>query len=108
MALASSGAVWAWGTFRDASGVYGFSPTDRIALLPTLVHAPASAAERVVKVASGAHAAHAPPARLPSELPFWPVLSKIAIHQLARCACPEYMLAKATYSMLKRCSVLRY
>ncbi len=54
VALAAGGAVWAWGTFRDASGVYGFSPAERIALLPALVHAPASAADRVVKVASGA------------------------------------------------------
>ncbi|KAK9838520.1 hypothetical protein WJX81_004867 [Elliptochloris bilobata] len=55
VALAASGAVWAWGTFRDASGVFGFSPSERIALLPTLVHAPsAAAADRVVKIASGA------------------------------------------------------
>lgn len=59
MALATGGAVWAWGTFRDASGVYGFSPSERIALLPTLVHAPAAAADRVVKISSGAHVAWA-------------------------------------------------
>ncbi len=63
VALAADGAVWAWGTFRDASGVYGFSPSQRIALLPALVHAPASAAERVVKVASGAGRG---PARAPN------------------------------------------
>ena len=62
MALAASGAVWAWGTFRDTGGVYGFTPMERIALLPALVHVPASAAERVVKITSGAHAARAPPA----------------------------------------------
>ncbi len=54
VALAASGAVWAWGTYRDASGVYGFSPTERIALLPALVHEPATAADRIVKIASGA------------------------------------------------------
>ena len=62
-ALTAVGGVLTWGTFRDASGVYGFSPSQRIALLPALVHAPASAAERVVKVASGAGRG---PARAPN------------------------------------------
>lgn len=53
MALTEAGFIWAWGTFRDASGVFGFSPSERIAVLPTLVHRPTEASERVVKIASG-------------------------------------------------------
>lgn len=53
VALTEAGAIWAWGTFRDASGVFGFSPSERIALLPTLVHCPGAPDERVVKIASG-------------------------------------------------------
>ena len=53
-ALTERGAIWAWGTFRDASGVFGFSPSQRIALAPTLVHSPQDAAQRAVKIASGA------------------------------------------------------
>lgn len=29
-ALTETGAVWAWGTYRDASGVMGFGPHTRI------------------------------------------------------------------------------
>ena len=54
VALTEAGFVWAWGTFRDASGVFGFSPSERIALLPRLVHRPEELSERAVKIASGA------------------------------------------------------
>ncbi len=53
-ALTERGAVWAWGTFRDASGVMGFAPHSRIQLTPALVYAPATNAARVVRLASGA------------------------------------------------------
>jgi alpha-tubulin suppressor-like RCC1 family protein len=57
VALTEHGAIWAWGTFRDASGVFGFSPAQRIAVAPVLVYNPASADQRAVKIASGAHSA---------------------------------------------------
>ena len=58
--LTEQGAVFAWGTFRDTTGVYGFSPTTRIALLPTLVWDPKTANDQAVKIASGkAHCNHA-------------------------------------------------
>ena len=53
MALTDLGFVWGWGTFRDSSGVLGFSPTQRIALVPTLVHEPAAPESQAVKIASG-------------------------------------------------------
>lgn len=54
MALTELGFVWGWGTFRDSSGVLGFSPTQRIALVPTIVHKPAALEDQAVKIASGA------------------------------------------------------
>ena len=54
-ALTSRGAVYAWGTYRDATGVFGFAPGKRIGLLPTLVWEPKRAAEQAVKLASGTH-----------------------------------------------------
>ena len=93
VALAASGAVWAWGTFRDASGVFGFSPTERVALVPALVYLPTSAAERVVKVVSGAHAARALPARhLCCFFPF-----EVVPHRLATHALPDHVHGKASY-----------
>jgi regulator of chromosome condensation len=57
-ALAADGRVFAWGTFRDASGVFGFAPGLRIARSPACVHSaprgPSAAAARAVKVCSGA------------------------------------------------------
>jgi regulator of chromosome condensation len=53
-ALTEDGAVWAWGTFRDASGVMGFSASTRIQLTPACVHRPSHPQERVVRIASGA------------------------------------------------------
>lgn len=53
MALTADGHLYGWGTYRDSSGVFGFSPKDRIALLPTLVYSPTSQNARVVKIASG-------------------------------------------------------
>ena len=52
-ALTSLGAVYAWGTYRDATGVFGFAPGKRIGLLPTLVWDPKKSADQAVKVASG-------------------------------------------------------
>lgn len=52
-ALTEKGAVYAWGTYRDATGVFGFAPGVRVGLLATLVWDPKKAAEQAVKVASG-------------------------------------------------------
>lgn len=49
--------MWAWGTFRDASGVFGFSPSVRIQLVPTLVYEPKTPEDQVVKIVSGTRAA---------------------------------------------------
>ena len=54
MALTESGALYAWGTFRDGSGVMGFSPNTRVQLMPELIYQPTSADGQVVKVVSGA------------------------------------------------------
>lgn len=51
--LTEHGAVFAWGTYRDATGVYGFSSSTRIALLPTLVWDPTTSGDQAVKIASG-------------------------------------------------------
>lgn len=51
--LTEHGAVFAWGTYRDATGVYGFSPSTRIALVPTLVLEPTTPDDQAVKIASG-------------------------------------------------------
>jgi regulator of chromosome condensation len=53
-ALTQDGSVFAWGTYRDSSGVMGFSPTTRIQLTPICVYRPTTAAEQVVRLASGA------------------------------------------------------
>lgn len=53
-ALSSTGEVWAWGTYRDASGVYGFAPGTRIALEPRAVFSPRAPGEQVVRIVSGA------------------------------------------------------
>jgi len=45
--------VYAWGTYRDATGVFGFAPGVKVGLLATLVWDPKKAAEQAVKVASG-------------------------------------------------------
>ncbi|KAL4446354.1 hypothetical protein ABPG77_003161 [Micractinium sp. CCAP 211/92] len=53
-ALTETGAVWAWGTYRDASGVMGFGPHTRIQLTPTCVYDAKKADEQIVRIASGA------------------------------------------------------
>lgn len=53
VALTEQGYVYGWGTYRDADGVYGFSPEQRNALVPTLKYSPKSASDRVVKIGSG-------------------------------------------------------
>lgn len=53
-ALGQDGSVWAWGTFRDASGVFGFSPSTRIQLTPVCVYVPRNAASQMMRIASGA------------------------------------------------------
>ena len=53
-ALMNDGSVWAWGTFRDSSGVMGFSPTQRIQLVPCCVYRPTKASEQVLRISSGA------------------------------------------------------
>lgn len=53
VALTEKGAVYAWGTYRDATGVFGFAPGVRVGLLATLVWDPKKAADQAVKVASG-------------------------------------------------------
>ena len=57
-AVTEQGAVWAWGTYRDTTGVYGFSPNTRIALMPTLVWDPKKADDQAVKIASGKPHSH--------------------------------------------------
>jgi hypothetical protein len=53
MVLTDSGAVYGWGTFRDAGGVYGFAPGVRIQLTPRLLYQPASPDARISCIASG-------------------------------------------------------
>ena len=55
VALTERGAVYGWGTFRDGSGVMGFSDADRIQLVPALLYQPTTAGAQVVKVVSGPH-----------------------------------------------------
>lgn len=57
-ALDEHGTVFAWGTFRGDSGVFGFAPDTRISLLPTAVVKPTSADEQVVRVVSGTIGIH--------------------------------------------------
>ena len=52
MALLTSGEVWGWGSYRNSSGVLGFSATTKIQKLPTKVQIPTLS--RIVEVASGA------------------------------------------------------
>ncbi len=54
MALTEGGAVYGWGTFRDSSGVFGFSPATRIQLTPAPVYLPASLDSRIARIVSGA------------------------------------------------------
>ncbi len=54
VALTEGGALYAWGTFRDGSGVMGFSLDARIQLVPALIYQPTTADGQVVKVVSGA------------------------------------------------------
>eukprot|EP00884_Botryococcus_braunii_P000004 jgi/Botrbrau1/10003/Bobra.0012s0092.1 len=42
VALTAQGFLYGWGTYRDSTGVFGFSPKEHIALLPTLVYSPKS------------------------------------------------------------------
>lgn len=53
-ALMDNGSVWSWGTFRDASGVMGFSVEKKLQLIPTEVYAPGEAYPPLVRIASGA------------------------------------------------------
>ena len=53
VALTERGALYGWGTFRDGSGVMGFSDAERIQLVPALVYQPPTADTQVVKVVSG-------------------------------------------------------
>ncbi|KAI3438963.1 hypothetical protein D9Q98_001377 [Chlorella vulgaris] len=53
-ALTAMGAVWAWGTYRDSSGVMGFGTHTRIQLTPVCVYEPRKAEDQVVRIASGA------------------------------------------------------
>lgn len=52
--LMRCGSVWAWGTFRDSSGVMGFSPSQRIQLVPCCIYRPEKPAEQIVRISSGA------------------------------------------------------
>ena len=54
-ALTEAGAVYGWGTFRDGSGVMGFSDAERIQLVPVNVYEPTAADAQAVKVVSGPH-----------------------------------------------------
>lgn len=53
-ALAEDGTLWAWGTFRDSSGVMGFSPDVRTQVSPAAVFGPeAGMPHRAAKISSG-------------------------------------------------------
>ena len=54
VALTATGAVYGWGTYRDASGVFGFAPGVRIARTPIAVHTPTTRPTQAVKIVSGA------------------------------------------------------
>ena len=53
MALTEQGFIVGWGTFRNSSGVFSFSPHERLALLPCLVYSPTAPAGQAVKIVSG-------------------------------------------------------
>ena len=53
MALTEQGFIIGWGTFRNSSGVFSFSPRERLALLPCLVYLPTAPASQAVKIVSG-------------------------------------------------------
>ena len=53
MALTEHGFIYGWGTFRNSSGVFAFSPEERLALLPRLAYSPAAAPRQAVKIVSG-------------------------------------------------------
>ena len=53
MALTEQGFIVGWGTFRNSSGVFSFSPQERLALLPCLVYSPTAPASQAVKIVSG-------------------------------------------------------
>ena len=53
MALTEQGFIVGWGTFRNSSGVFSFSPRERLALLPCLAHSPTAPASQAVKIVSG-------------------------------------------------------
>lgn len=54
IALSDKGSVWGWGTYRDGSGVMGFSPSTRIQLSPVCIYNPSSQDDQIIRVASGA------------------------------------------------------
>ncbi|QDZ17650.1 regulator of chromosome condensation [Chloropicon primus] len=53
MALLTSGEVWGWGSYRNSSGVLGFSEQTKIQRLPTKVDIPITSG-KIVEIASGA------------------------------------------------------
>ena len=53
LSLPPAGAVYAWGTYRDSSGVMGFGPHTRIQLTPVLVYDPKKSEDQVVRITSG-------------------------------------------------------
>lgn len=58
VALEEDGSMWAWGTFRDGSGVMGFGPHTRIQRVPIRIYTPKTAIQQIVRIVSGAdHAA---------------------------------------------------
>ena len=68
--------MYAWGTFRDGSGVMGFSDAERIQLVPVLVYQPTSADLQVVKVVSGPFAC-IPAAATGSKCSYWKLTAVI-------------------------------
>ena len=73
--LTELGAVWAWGTYRDASGVMGFDPHTRIQVRTPLPAVPT------------ATASSAAPTRLPSACPGPPAAHARAVHAAPPAAC---------------------
>ena len=53
-ALMADGSIWSWGTFRDSSGVMGFSVDTKLQLVPCLVYVPGKSTPAAKHISSGA------------------------------------------------------
>lgn len=53
-ALMADGSIWSWGTFRDSSGVMGFSVDTKLQLVPSIVYVPRKRSPAATYISSGA------------------------------------------------------